>query len=32
MANDKYVENRKIIYECAYCGNQYVNLDSSQKN
>ena len=28
MANDKYVENRKIIYECAYCGNQYVNVDS----
>ena len=28
MANNKYIENRKIIYQCSYCGTQYVNADT----
>lgn len=28
MANDKYIKNRKIVYQCSYCGTQYVNVDN----
>ena len=27
MVNEKYIQNRKIVYECLYCGTQYVNED-----
>lgn len=28
MANEKYIQNRKIVYECSYCGTKYVNVDN----
>ena len=28
MSNDKYIQNRKIVYQCSYCGTQYVNRDN----
>ena len=28
MSNDKYIKNRKIVYQCSYCGTQYVNVDN----
>ena len=28
MSNDKYIQNRRIVYQCSYCGTQYVNRDN----
>ena len=28
MTNDKYIQNRKIVYQCSYCGTQYINADT----
>ena len=25
---NKYIQNRKIVYQCSYCGTQYVNVDN----